>query len=248
MAQLQWFTRTELAGMRDRTRGRNYSASRDEFRRAHEKSRAWGLRRRHAERLRHLRERQAGSWPADLRVPGAAVDGSPSGISVQSPPSAPSRVVWQPTPACDPQAGPVKLAGAAGLAGAVELAGPVGAAELVGAVERAGPVELVGVVGRAGLVELAGASGPGRARGRGRSGWSDWSGGRGQSSGPGRARGRGRSGWSDWSSGPGRSRQPDGRASPLRAGGHQAGPALPGRTASRLPHSARPVPQAGINL
>jgi hypothetical protein len=52
MRQLSMFTPAELAGMRDRTASRNYSPSRDEFRREHERHRAWGLARRHASRLR----------------------------------------------------------------------------------------------------------------------------------------------------------------------------------------------------
>jgi len=55
MRQLSMFTLAELAGMRDRTASRNYSPDRDEFRREHERHRAWGLARRHAERLRRLR-------------------------------------------------------------------------------------------------------------------------------------------------------------------------------------------------
>ena len=62
MRQQQLFTRSELSAMRDRTRGRNYSPERDNFRRDHERRRYWGLKRRHAERLRQLR--------------GGAVDGS----------------------------------------------------------------------------------------------------------------------------------------------------------------------------
>ncbi|TWG11629.1 hypothetical protein FHX34_106359 [Actinoplanes teichomyceticus] len=38
--------------MRDRTASRDYSPAREEFRREHERRRFWGLRRRHAERLR----------------------------------------------------------------------------------------------------------------------------------------------------------------------------------------------------
>jgi hypothetical protein len=55
MRQLQFFTTAELAGMRDRTASRNHSPGRDKFRREHERHRAWGLTRRHAERLRHAR-------------------------------------------------------------------------------------------------------------------------------------------------------------------------------------------------
>jgi len=55
MWKLQLFTTAELARMRDRTASRNHSPARDQFRREHEQHRAWGLKRRHAERLRHAR-------------------------------------------------------------------------------------------------------------------------------------------------------------------------------------------------
>ncbi|PWK44158.1 hypothetical protein BC793_11233 [Actinoplanes xinjiangensis] len=60
--------------MRDRTASRNYSAERNEFRRQHERHRAWGLQRRHAEKLRRLHPSRPGpttcgpTHPADLRV------------------------------------------------------------------------------------------------------------------------------------------------------------------------------------
>jgi hypothetical protein len=41
--------------MRDRTASRSYSPAGEEFRREHERHRAWGLTQRHAERLRRLR-------------------------------------------------------------------------------------------------------------------------------------------------------------------------------------------------
>jgi hypothetical protein len=55
MRQLQLFTTTELAAMRDRTASRSYSPAAEEFRREHERHRAWGLTQRHAERLRRSR-------------------------------------------------------------------------------------------------------------------------------------------------------------------------------------------------
>jgi hypothetical protein len=63
MRQLQLFTTTPLAAMRDRTASRHYSAARDKFRREHERHRAWGLARRHAERLRRP-PRSAPGWRA----------------------------------------------------------------------------------------------------------------------------------------------------------------------------------------
>jgi hypothetical protein len=53
MAQLTLFPTRHL---RDRRLRRNYSAQADEFRREHERHRAWGLARRHARRLRQLTE------------------------------------------------------------------------------------------------------------------------------------------------------------------------------------------------
>jgi hypothetical protein len=50
--------------MRDRTASRNYSPAGAEFRRTHERHRAWGLTQRHAERLRQLRDRPRDSRPA----------------------------------------------------------------------------------------------------------------------------------------------------------------------------------------
>jgi hypothetical protein len=107
MGQLQLFTRAELAGMRDRTRARNYSVDRDEFRREHEHRRSWGLQRRNAERLRHVRERQAGCWPADLRMVWDAVDGSGTGSPDPSAagPVPPSGAVRQLASRRDPLAG-----------------------------------------------------------------------------------------------------------------------------------------------
>ncbi|MBB4763729.1 hypothetical protein BJ971_004285 [Actinoplanes digitatis] len=64
MRQLQFFTSSELAAMRDRTASRNYSPERDEFRREHERHRAWGLTQRHARRLRQLRGRGYGRTTA----------------------------------------------------------------------------------------------------------------------------------------------------------------------------------------
>jgi hypothetical protein len=54
MRQLQLFTGADIAVMRDRTRSRNHSPGRDDFRRMHERHRAWGLARRHARKLRRL--------------------------------------------------------------------------------------------------------------------------------------------------------------------------------------------------
>ena len=81
------FSRAELSGMRDWSRARNFSPSRAEFRRDHERRRARGLQLRHAERLGQLCEREAGCFPADLRVPWATVDDGRSGVTDLPPPS-----------------------------------------------------------------------------------------------------------------------------------------------------------------
>jgi hypothetical protein len=78
MRQLQFFTTKELAVMRDRTAARNYSPAGEEFRREHQRHRAWGLTQRHAERLRRA--------DRDRRTPSA--DGnSPEPVSPTSTPS-----------------------------------------------------------------------------------------------------------------------------------------------------------------
>lgn len=64
MRQASLFGRAEIAAMRDRTASRNHSPARDEFRREHERHRAWGLQRRHAEKLRRLRQSRSAAAPA----------------------------------------------------------------------------------------------------------------------------------------------------------------------------------------
>ncbi len=49
--QLQLFTRPAIAAIRDRTKGRNHSPAKEEFRREHARRRRWGLARRHAQKL-----------------------------------------------------------------------------------------------------------------------------------------------------------------------------------------------------
>src|SRR6185436_16543307 len=49
--QLQFFTRPATAAMRDRTKARNHSPAKEEFRREHARRRRWGLARRHAQKL-----------------------------------------------------------------------------------------------------------------------------------------------------------------------------------------------------
>src|SRR6187402_2059711 len=58
---MEFFTRSEIAEMRDRTRSRRYSPAREEFRREHARHRAWGLVERHARKLRRLHGGDDGS-------------------------------------------------------------------------------------------------------------------------------------------------------------------------------------------
>jgi hypothetical protein len=58
--------------MRDRTAARNYSPEKEEFRRDHERRRAWGLKRRHARKLAHLRAAGAGPAAPPAAVPQCA--------------------------------------------------------------------------------------------------------------------------------------------------------------------------------
>jgi hypothetical protein len=59
MGQMSLFSRAEIAGMRDWTAARNHCPERDDFRREHEQHRAWGLQRRHAAKLRHVRQQRS---------------------------------------------------------------------------------------------------------------------------------------------------------------------------------------------
>jgi hypothetical protein len=95
MRQLQLFTTAQLATMRDRTARRNYSPANEEFRREHERHRAWGLTQRHAEKLRRIRAASHGRRPPASEK-GPAESTRPSGPS--RPPEA-SRVIRAQPPA-----------------------------------------------------------------------------------------------------------------------------------------------------
>ncbi len=74
--------------MRDRTASRTYSPEREAFRRDHHRHRAWGLARRHAERLRQLRDRPHESRPAKSEQrpsPGRAGVAAPARAGVAAP-------------------------------------------------------------------------------------------------------------------------------------------------------------------
>ncbi|WP_189048394.1 hypothetical protein, partial [Micromonospora sonchi] len=74
------FTTTELAKMRDPTASRNYCPHRAEFRRAHERHRAWGLTRRHAERLRRTRATAHALTAAGMSSPHEARNSARTGL------------------------------------------------------------------------------------------------------------------------------------------------------------------------
>ncbi|MFI5913242.1 hypothetical protein [Dactylosporangium sp. NPDC051541] len=52
--QMSFFSKSEQATMRDRTRSRKYSPMVEEFRRVHQEQRDWGLEQRHAAKLRRI--------------------------------------------------------------------------------------------------------------------------------------------------------------------------------------------------
>ena len=112
--------------MRDRSRARNYSASRDEFRRAHERHRAWGLQRRHSERMRQIREREAGCWPADLEALRGGVEDGQSGIADELTPGTARLLMRRDTRgrACDPPARSTEPARSVRQAGPARMAPP----------------------------------------------------------------------------------------------------------------------------
>jgi len=90
--QLSLFDRATTTAMRDRTRSRNYSPERDEFRRDHERRRYWGLKRRHAEKLRQLH-----GDPTRPATP-PANDDQPRPTPTPPPPAAPAPTAAIPPP------------------------------------------------------------------------------------------------------------------------------------------------------
>jgi hypothetical protein len=112
MRQLSMFTPAQIAGMRDRTASRNYSPGREQFRHEHERHRAWGLARRHGERLRRLHPPTArASAPAQhnrIQGPSAPRASAPA-TPAPAPARQPTRVV--PAPIRIRSAGPSRTAG-----------------------------------------------------------------------------------------------------------------------------------------
>jgi hypothetical protein len=122
MRQLQLFSSTELAGMRDRTAARNYSPEREEFRREHARHRAWGLIQRHNTRLRRLHGSSSASPAADAHdnrrqetaygggyIPVSPIDHS---ASPSAPVPGPARTS-APAPASAPASAPAAASGSA---------------------------------------------------------------------------------------------------------------------------------------
>jgi hypothetical protein len=90
MRQIQLFSRSQIAEMRDRTAARNYSAEADRFRRVHARHRDWGLAQRHGEKLRRIRaERAAAATEAPAVSKHHSVAGAPPPSTPQSPQPAP---------------------------------------------------------------------------------------------------------------------------------------------------------------
>ena len=89
MRQLQFFTTTQLATMRNRSAARNYSPAVEAFRRTHQRHRAWGLSQRHAERLHRMRTSPADQrpGPTDDERSMASPDHDLIGPEVLSPPA-----------------------------------------------------------------------------------------------------------------------------------------------------------------
>ncbi|HEX5201208.1 MAG TPA: hypothetical protein VFW27_14855, partial [Actinoplanes sp.] len=96
MRQLQLFTSAQLATMRDPTKRRNYSAEAEEFRREHQRHRAWGLTQRHARKLRSL----YGHLPSDEELRATWQEGVAAAPVAATPEQANDR------PPAPPQSGP----------------------------------------------------------------------------------------------------------------------------------------------
>ena len=107
MGQLQLFSRSDVAAMRDKTKARNYSPIAEEFRREHEGHREWGLRQRHARKERRLQAaaREVAAPPTSTERPAVRVP-SPAPIPADPPrpsmPIAASKSAASPHPPADP--------------------------------------------------------------------------------------------------------------------------------------------------
>ncbi|MFI5892509.1 hypothetical protein ACIA5D_20615 [Actinoplanes sp. NPDC051513] len=123
---MEFFTKSQLAEMRDPTRSRRYSPAREEFRRVHARQRAWGLVERHARKLRRLHGGDDGSpltaaerrlWSGRAGTPGRPVapvgptaparTGQGLGSSAQRVVHPAGNQIAQPTPAAPATVGQV---------------------------------------------------------------------------------------------------------------------------------------------
>jgi hypothetical protein len=62
VGQMSFFTAAQTVSMRDRTKRRNYSPEAEQFRLEHAVGRSWGLRQRHAGKMRRLHGSAAAAW------------------------------------------------------------------------------------------------------------------------------------------------------------------------------------------
>ncbi|MBB4750087.1 hypothetical protein BJ964_004248 [Actinoplanes lobatus] len=106
MRQGSLFSRAHIAEMRDPAKARNHSPEREEFRRAQQRRRVFGLERRHAEKLRRLR-RDGATAPAPTG-PGCPATPVASPVAPVAPLVAPVAPLVAPTtPPVAPTASPV---------------------------------------------------------------------------------------------------------------------------------------------
>ncbi|WP_203833671.1 hypothetical protein, partial [Actinoplanes campanulatus] len=70
--------------MRDRSARRNHSPAAEQFRREHERHRAWGLHRRHAERLRRTRTHDEAESVAAAPAYSPALRGNTTEVAIAS--------------------------------------------------------------------------------------------------------------------------------------------------------------------
>jgi hypothetical protein len=146
MGQMQFFTTAQVAEMRDRTASRRYSPAAEEFRRDHARHREWGLRRRHADRLRRARGASRG-----LRT--APLSGDPARLPEASAPRCTrAPVIAAPAPASVAAAMP---------APAAEVSAP---AVAPASVVRAPAAEVSAPAANPGRYEAASVDGVGRVR------------------------------------------------------------------------------------
>ncbi|MEV4345915.1 hypothetical protein AB0J83_15725 [Actinoplanes sp. NPDC049596] len=155
--QMSLFSRAETAAMRDRTKAKNYSTEREEFRRAQKKRRDWGLAQRYAEKQRRMygsveaaraefarcaRERRIPKPPADWTVAAepAAANPTTTQAPLTSEPGTPQPATLTPTSPAPATIEPMVSEPAPQLPAAMEPAAPAAAPHLPAATEPVVPV------------------------------------------------------------------------------------------------------------